>query len=110
MARGKPGQTGLFFPRYQIAQFDRGVCTGEEADEARTDRDDPRRIDIGQNPQVDEPSLQHSTANCAGKSKNDPKNEDQRRLQGFFHCRFQGARQHTPLSVITPAGGLVPVR
>jgi len=100
----------LFFTLVPIAQFDRSVCAGEEADEARTDRDDPRRIDIGQNPQVDEPSLQHSTANCAGKSKNDPKNEDQRRLQGFFHCRPKGSGQHTPLSAITPARGLVPVR
>jgi hypothetical protein len=41
----------------QIAQFDRGVCFSEEADEARTDRNDPRRIGSGQNPEVDEPSL-----------------------------------------------------
>ena len=64
MARGKPGQTGLFFPRYQMAQFDCSVCTSEEADETGTYRDDPRRIDIGHNLDVDEPSLQHSTANC----------------------------------------------
>jgi hypothetical protein len=39
-----------------------------------------RRIDIGQNPYVDEPSLQqHSTAKCTGKPKNDPKNNDERR-------------------------------
>jgi len=38
---------------------------------------------------TDEPSLQHSTADCAGKPKNDPKNKDERRLQGFFHCRSQ---------------------
>ena len=36
MARAKPGQTGLFFPRCQIAQFDCSVCTSEEADEAGT--------------------------------------------------------------------------
>src|SRR5215475_9491788 len=56
-----------FLPQSPIAQFDRSVCTGEEADEARTDRDDPRRIDIGHNSNVDERSLQHSTADCAGK-------------------------------------------
>ena len=55
----------LFLPDSQIAQFDCGVCAGEEADEARTDRDDPRRIDTGYNPDVDEPSLQHSTAERA---------------------------------------------
>src|SRR5215831_16402542 len=76
----------LFLFQSQIAQFDCSVCTGEEADEARTDRDDPRRIDTGYNPDVDEPSLQHSTADCASKPKNDPKNKDERRLQGFFHC------------------------
>jgi hypothetical protein len=79
----------LFFPRYQIAQFDCSVCTSKEADEARTYRDDPRRINIGYNPDVDEPSLQHSTANCTAKPKNDPKNKDERDLQGFFHCRSQ---------------------
>jgi hypothetical protein len=79
----------VIFSQCQIAQFDCSVCTGEEADETRTDRDDPRRIDIGHNSNVDEPSLQHSTANCAGKPKNDLKNEDERRLQGFFHCRSQ---------------------
>jgi hypothetical protein len=47
----------LFFPQSQIAQLDCSICTGEEADEARTNRDDPRRIDIGQNPDVDEPGL-----------------------------------------------------
>jgi hypothetical protein len=41
----------------------------------------PRRIDIGQNPDVDEPGLQRSTANYTGKPKNDPKNKDERRLQ-----------------------------
>jgi hypothetical protein len=80
--------TRLFLPQCQIAQFDCSVCTGEEADEARTDRDDPWRIDVGHNPDVDEPSLQRSTAKCTGKPKNDPKNKDERRLQGFFHSRF----------------------
>jgi len=47
-----------------MAQFDCSVCTSEEADETGTYRDDPRRIDIGHNLDVDEPSLQHSTANC----------------------------------------------
>src|SRR5262249_30692227 len=66
---------------------------------ARTYRDDPRRIDIGHNPDVDEPSLQHSTANCTAKPKNDPKNKDERRLQGYFHCRSQKIRsQDTPSS------------
>jgi hypothetical protein len=54
----------IIFSQWQIAQFDCSVCTGEEADETRTDRDDPRRIDIGHNSNVDEPSLQNSTANC----------------------------------------------
>src|SRR5262249_44573531 len=86
----------LFLFQSQIAQFDCSVCTGEEADEARTDRDDPRRIDTGYNPDVDEPSLQHSTADCARKPKNDPKNKDERRLHGFFHCRSQkvGSKVH----------------
>ena len=35
----------------------------------------------------DEPRLQHSTAKCTAKPKNDPNNKDERRLQGFFHCR-----------------------
>ena len=86
----------LFLFPCQIAQFDCDICTREEADEARTDRDNPRRIDIGQNPDVDEPSLQHSTAKCTGKPKNDPKNKDERRLQSFFHYRSQrvGSRIH----------------
>src|SRR4030095_9365950 len=89
MARAKPRQTGLFFPHCQIAQFDCSVCTSEEADEAGTYRDDPRRIDIGHNPDVDEPRLQHSTAKWTAKQKNDPNNKDERRLQGFFHCLSQ---------------------
>src|SRR5262249_59446791 len=56
----------IIFSQWQIAQFDCSVCTGEEADETRTDGDDPRRIDIGHNSNVDEPSLQKSTANCTG--------------------------------------------
>jgi hypothetical protein len=71
----------------QIAQFDCGVCISEEADEATTVRNDPRRIGSGQNPDVDEPSLQHSTTKCTGKPKSDPNNNDERRLQGFFHWR-----------------------
>jgi hypothetical protein len=64
-------------------------------------RNGPRRIDIGQNPDVDEPSLQHSTAKCTGKPKSDPKNNDERRLQGFFHCRgaFHGAMNCTPFDL-----------
>src|SRR5262249_40430041 len=74
---------------HQPAQFHRSVCTNEEPDEARTNRDDPRRIAIGQNPRVDKPSLQHRTAKCTGRAKNDPKNKEERRLQGFFHRRSQ---------------------
>jgi len=76
-----------FLFQCQIAQFNCGVCTSEEADEARTERNDPRGIGSGQNPEVDKPSLQHSTAECTGKPKSDPKNNDERRLQGFFHWR-----------------------
>jgi len=81
----------VIFPQCQIAQFDCSVCTSEEADEAGTYRDDPRRIGIGHNPDVNETSLQHNTAKCTAKPKNDPNNKDERRLQGFFHCRSQGA-------------------
>src|SRR5262249_34977398 len=81
-------RTRLFLSDSQIAQFDCGVCAGEEADEARTDRDNPRRIYFGQNPDVDQPGLQHGTAKRAGKPKHDPKHKDERRLQGFFHYRF----------------------
>src|SRR5262245_3636260 len=82
----------IIFPQCQIAQFDCSVCTSEEADEAGTYRDDPRRIDSGHNLDVDEPSLQHSTAKCTAKPKNDPNNKDKRRLQGFFHCRSPKSR------------------
>jgi hypothetical protein len=50
----------VIFSQCQVAQFDCSVCTGEEADETRTDRDDPLRIDIGHNSNVDEPSPQRS--------------------------------------------------
>src|SRR5262249_16533560 len=86
---------GLFFPLCQIAQFDCSVCTSEEADEAGTYRDDPRRIDIGHSPDVDKPSLQHSTASCTAKPKDDPKNKDERDLQGFFHSRSKGPTRPT---------------
>ena len=51
-----------------------------------------------------------STAPPIVPARHDPKNENERRLQGFFHCRPKGSGQHTPLSAITPARGLVPVR
>jgi hypothetical protein len=92
------GQTGLsFFLRCQIAQFDCSVCASEEADEARTDRDDPRRIDTGHNPDVDEPGLQHSTADCAAKPKNDPKNKDKRAVLLLSFAVPKGRSQNTPL-------------
>src|SRR5262249_41656431 len=92
------------FPQCQIAQFDCSVCTSEEADEAGTYRDDPRRIDSGHNLDVDEPSLQHSTAKCTAKPKNDPNNKDKRRLQGCFPCRSQraGPRIHAQVALADP--------
>src|SRR5262249_44658229 len=94
----------IIFPQCQIAQFDCSVCTSEEADEAGTYRDDPRRIDSGHNLDVDEPSLQHSTAKCTAKLKNDPNNKDKRRLQGFFHFRSQraGPRIHAQAALANP--------
>jgi hypothetical protein len=94
-----------FLFQCQIAQFNCGVCTSEEADEARTDRNDPRRIGSGQNPEVDEPSLQHSTAKCTGKPKTDPKNNDERRLQGLFHLplplgRFMELSNSAPFDLL----------
>src|SRR5215470_395134 len=86
----------LFFPESQIAQFDCSVCTGEEADETGADRDNPRRIYFGQNPDVDEPGLQDGTAKGTGKPKYDPKHKDERRLQGFFHCRFRPSTATRP--------------
>ena len=84
-------RTRLFLPDSQIAQFDRGVCAGEESDEARTDRDDPGRIYFGQNSDVDQPGLQHGTAKCTGKPKHDLKHKNECRLQGLFHYRFQSS-------------------
>jgi hypothetical protein len=49
-----------------------GNCSGavrEEADEARTDHDDPLRIDIGRNPDVDEPACSAAPPICTGKPK-----------------------------------------
>src|SRR5262249_54638111 len=59
----------IIFPQCQIAQFDCSVCTSEEADEAGTYRDDPRRIDSGHNLDVDEPSLQHTPPNVPPSQK-----------------------------------------
>jgi uncharacterized membrane protein HdeD (DUF308 family) len=46
-------------PQCQIAQLDCGICTGEEADEARTDRN-AGRVD----------PMSTSTGNCTGEPKN----------------------------------------
>ena len=92
---------GAFLFQCQIAQFDCSISTSEEADEARPDRNNPGRIGSGQNPDVDEPSLQHSTAKCTGKPKSNPKNKDERRLQASFIVAspgaFHGAINCTPL-------------
>src|SRR5262249_51406545 len=55
-----------------------------------------RPADWGDHPDVYEPSLQHSAANCTGPPKNDPKDKDERGFQGFFHCLTQKVGQMYP--------------